>query len=142
MDNAPGRRYSPPYFNTGVLFAPAKLLEKLYEPYMDALHFVRKCMDSYFFEQIALTLAVAKHGIPVEVLAVRYNYPNQAAFDALYPQELSDVRLLHFLRTDIVQRERDFETLESMQRLAGRRDLSGSNEALRARVAELLPQLR
>ena len=65
-----------------VLFAPAALLENLYEPYMEALRFVRTCMDSYFFEQIALTLAVARHDIPVEILPLRYNYPNQAAFDA------------------------------------------------------------
>lgn len=139
MENDPERRYSPPYFNTGVLFAPAAELERLYEPYVDALRYVRTQMDSYFFEQIALTLALANAEIPVQILPLRYNYPNQAEFDSLHPGELADVRLLHFLRTDGgVRREEDFETIASMRRLASREDLAGSNEVLRDRLAQIL----
>ena len=141
MDNDPARRYGPPYYNTGVLLAPATLLEKLYEPYMKALWAVRASLDSYFFEQIALTLALYGENIPFHVVGPRYNFPNQPAFDARYPEELKAIRFLHFLRTDVVKREADFETLDAIRALVARTDLTGSNELFRARVAELLPAM-
>ncbi len=138
MEADPVQRYSPAYFNTGVLFARAELLDRLHEGYMNALTFVRRNMDSYFFEQIALTLAIDALRIPVDVLPLRYNYPNQVEFDTLHPSELGDIRLLHFLRTQVVSRERDFETESATQMLASRKDLRGSNEILRRRVAALM----
>jgi hypothetical protein len=134
------RRFSPPYFNTGVVLARADVYERLYEPYMTALRFVKERLDSYFFEQIALTLALLRMELPFELLPLRYNFPNQAAFDITYPEELEKVRLLHFLRTQIVDRESDFQTADDIRRLVDRSDLSGSNEVLRRRIAELLPR--
>jgi hypothetical protein len=139
MEHSPERRFSPPYFNTGVVLASASILESLYAPYMRALNSVRGVMDSYFFEQIALTLALLETGIPAHVLPLRYNYPNQPEFDLMHSGELESVRFLHFLRTQIVQREADFASLETMEQMATRTDLGGSNELLRRRVAELLP---
>jgi len=141
MDHSPVRRFAPPYFNTGVVLGTASILETLYAPYMRALNSVRSIMDSYFFEQIALTLALFDTGIPVHVLPLRYNYPNQPEFDAARPGELEAIRFLHFLRTKIVQREADFATLETIEKMTARADLAGSNELFRRRVAELLPSL-
>jgi hypothetical protein len=93
--------------------------------------------DTYWFDQLALALAVAKSGVPACTLPLRFNFPNQAAFDEAHPVELADVRFLHYLRTDTVHRDRDFEDLEATGRLIGRTDLSGSSEALRAGVASL-----
>src|ERR1700722_3378598 len=75
MDLAPSRRMSPPYFNTGVLLASSSSLEKLYRPYMDALALVRQTMNTYFFEQIALTLALMQAKVPYHVAPLRYNFP-------------------------------------------------------------------
>jgi hypothetical protein len=138
MFDDPSRRFSPPYFNTGVLLARADLYERLYEPYMAALRFVKTQLDSYFFEQIALTLAIGKMELPIEVQPLRFNFPNQEAFDAAHPEELEKVCLLHFLRTHIVDREKDFQSPDDVRRLIGRTDLAGSNEILRRRVAELI----
>jgi lipopolysaccharide biosynthesis glycosyltransferase len=131
-------RLSPPYFNTGVVFGSAASFEALHAPYMLALQFVRDRLDTYFFEQIALTLAAASTHLPLAVIPPRYNYPNQIEFDRIQPRELLDVRLLHFLRTDIVSRERDFVSVAAMRALAARYDLRGSNEMLRQRVAAVL----
>ena len=86
---------------------------------------------------MALALAVAKSGVPARTLPLRFNFPNQRAFDLAHPAELADVRFLHYLRTEIVHRDRDFEGPAAMRRLIGRTDLSGSNEVLRAGVAGL-----
>jgi hypothetical protein len=138
MIDDPTRRFSPPYFNTGVLLARADLYERLYEPYMAALRFVKSQLDSYFFEQIALTLAISKMELPLEVQPLRFNFPNQEEFDVAHPEELDKVCLLHFLRTHIIDREKHFQSLDDIRRLVSRTDLAGSNEILRRRVAELI----
>ena len=139
MERVPSRRLGPPYFNTGVVLANAPVLERLYDTYMRELDVVRSVEDTYFFEQIALTLALQATGIAPHVAPLRYNFPNQQQFDELHPTELENVRFLHFLRTDVIHRETDFETSAAAEKLAGRTDLKGSNEAFRRRLAALLP---
>ena len=141
MVTDPESRYCPPYFNTGVLAASRRSLELLYDPYMAALQTVRSLYDTYFFEQIALTLALYQTGIKPHVLPLRYNYPNQEGFDVAFPDELNEIRFLHFLRTDIVKREDDFVSWASMKKLSRRRDLTGSNEIFRRRLAQLMPRM-
>lgn len=130
-------RMTPCYMNTGVLFGPREVFERLEKPYFDALAFVRSEMDSYFFEQIALTLGAERAAIPMNVLPLTFNFPNQLEFDRTHPAELNDIRLLHFLRTNILHRDLDFKNFNSIARLIARRDLAGSNEVLRRRLAEL-----
>ena len=142
MAHDPAQRFGPTYFNTGVILASSSVLERLYRPYIECLDLVRGAMDTYFFEQIALTLALARAGISATGVPLRYNFPNQIGFDRAYQEELDQVRFLHFLRTDAIQREADFETLGAMSQLTSRSDLTGSNEALRRRISELMPAVQ
>ena len=91
------RRYAPPYFNTGVVLATSDELSRFYQPYTQALDAVRAKIDTYFFEQIAMTLALFRTGVPFHVIPLRYNFPNQAEFDRALPSELAETRFLHFL---------------------------------------------
>jgi lipopolysaccharide biosynthesis glycosyltransferase len=136
FDDAP-RRFTPFYLNTGVVFGPTSVYERLFRPYFEAIDFVRQEMDSYFFEQIALTLAAERSAISTNVVPLRYNFPNQPEFDSNHAAELEDVRLLHFLRTPIIDRERDFFDYQSVVDLIARKDLSGSNEILRNRLGQI-----
>jgi hypothetical protein len=79
--------------------------------------------------------------IPTHLLPLRYNYPNQPEFDLARSGELESIRFLHCLRSQIVQREADFATMETIEKMAARTDLSGSNELFRRRFAELLPSV-
>jgi hypothetical protein len=79
--------------------------------------------------------------IPTHLLPLRYNYPNQPEFDLARSGELESIRFLHFLRSQIVQREADFATMETIEKMAARTDLAGSNELFRRRFAELLPSV-
>ena len=92
---------------------------------MSALETVRSLYNTYFFEQIALTLALYQTGIKPRLLSLRYNYPNQRGFDIAFPEELSEIRFLHFLRTDVVNRENDFVSWAKMRKLSNRKDLNG-----------------
>ena len=136
---APRGRLGPFYPNSGVVFAPRHLFERLCKPYQESIHLLRGAMpDTYWFDQLALALAAAKAGVPVRSLPLRYNFPNQAGFDYSHPAELADVRFIHYLRTDIVHRDHDFADVAAMARLVHRRGLDESNERLRLRVAELM----
>ena len=138
MDNDPSRRMSPPYFNSGMVFGPRAEMEKLWWPMQTALERLPAMVsDHYWIDQIALALALAMSAAPTVVLPMRWNFANQASFDDAFPGELADVRFLHAMRTDIIDRDRDFETSDSIAALVARRDLTGSNEMLRQRVAEL-----
>ena len=141
MEFDPSRRLSPPYFNSGVVLASSSALERFYDGYVQALNVVRSVEDTYFFEQIAMTLALAVTGVPVHSIPLRYNFPNQKEFDELRPAELENVRFLHFLRTNIIRRESDFQSTNTIAKLIERKDLTGSNEALRLRLMELLPRM-
>lgn len=135
-------RNGPFYPNSGMIFAPRHLFERLCEPYQQAIRFLRNVLpDTYWFDQLAVALAVVKADVPRQSLPPRFNFPNQRTFDEAYPGDLADIRVLHYLRTDTVDRDRDFEDAKALRRFTDRTDLTGSNEVLRARVADLLPTL-
>lgn len=134
----PGRK-GPWYVNSGVMFGPVDKFDEVRRTYLRAIMFLPGMMtDTYWFDQLAMALAVGATGVPATTHGLRYNFPNRPAFDAMFPAELADCRFVHAMQTDIVDRDRDFETPEAMRRLVARRDLTGSNEVLRRRVAELL----
>jgi len=78
--NDENARKSPFYINTGVVFGSKGIYERLQQPYFEALEFVRGEMDSYFFEQIALTRPSSE--LPfLRALPLRFNFPNQPEFE-------------------------------------------------------------
>jgi hypothetical protein len=128
----------PAYFNSGMIFAPASQFNALCEPYHEAIEVLRRTVnDTYWFDQLAVMLALAKVGEGWDRLPQRFNFPNQREFDAAFPDELKDVRFLHYLRTDTVDRDRDFASEAAMDAFVARRDLTGSNEVLRRTVDRL-----
>ncbi len=129
----------PAYFNFGMVLGTGDAMRAVCSAIPTALDFINARVELYTRDQIALTLAMARAGVRVRVLPPRYNFPNDPRFDAAYPAELADIRILHYLRTAIVHRDRDFATLGDLKRLTRRTDLAGSNEILRAHLAGLYP---
>lgn len=129
----------PWYPNSGVVFGPRALVERMAEHYQQAIQFLGRAIeDGYWNDQIANTLAAYAAQVPMRALPISFNFPNQREFDAAYPTPLDDVRFVHYLRTDTIDRDRDFANADAIRALAGRCDLTGSNEVLRARVAQLV----
>ena len=140
MEQRPEERFGPFYPNSGMVFGPREHFEALAQPFDEAIDFLRGMVgDTYWFDQVGFALGVAMANIPCRSLPLRWNFPNRPFFDVAKPEELADVRFLHAMQTDIVDRDRDFQDVAAMQALALRRDLTGSNEALRSAVARLLP---
>ena len=128
----------PLYCNSGVVFGRRELFERIAEPTLEAIDFLaRQFPDSYWFDQWALALGIAASGVPAKTFPLRYNFPNRPAFDRAHLEELADMRFCHAMQTDVVDRDRDFESEGAMDVLCARTDLEGSNEVLRQRVSEL-----
>lgn len=131
------RRMSPPYFNSGMILGTASAFERFYNTYLHMLDVVSTFEDTYFIDQIAMTLALEKNKINTNVLPLRYNFPNQKEFDEKFPLELQNVRFIHFLRTNVIDRDSDFDSLSSIKKLVNRNDLHGSNEIFRKKVSDI-----
>jgi hypothetical protein len=128
----------PLYYNSGVVFGRRELFERLSGEYMDAIDFLKRNLpDTYWFDQIGLALGIAAAALPARTFPLRYNFPNRPAFDRAHPEELADCRFLHAMQTDVVDRDRDFESDEALESMCARTDLDGSNEILRRRVTDL-----
>jgi hypothetical protein len=139
MVNAPEHRYTPVYFNFGMVLAPAEIMQPISAEIAMADDFVNRSLTTFFRFQIALTLTIEKNRLPTRALRLRYNFPNDPGFDQKYPEDLHDLRILHYLRCEIVHRENDFHDLAHVAALIQRRDLRGSNEVFRRCLEELYP---
>ncbi len=122
--------HSPSYFNGGMIVGSIELIPAA----SDAVDSVIK---SYFRPQLARTLAMHKARLPSRPVPLRYNFPNDQRFEDAQADELADLRILHYLRRQVVDRDRDFMTTESVGRLIARTDLHAANEKLRQLLAEL-----
>jgi hypothetical protein len=137
MCDDPALRFAPAYFNFGAVFVPGAWLPPLAYVYERSIAPAEQAGVGLWKSQVALTLSIYRLGLRRLALEPRYNFPNLPIFEAAYPEDLKDVRILHYLRTEIVDRERDFSSPEALRALIARKDLTGANEALRATVEKL-----
>jgi hypothetical protein len=137
--NDPIDRLSAPYFNFGMVVAPFAMMDKISAEMPAADAYARGAVKGNKSFQLALTLAIQKHALPVRVLPFRFNFVNDPFFDELYPEELENVTVLHYARRDTVNRDIIFNSIDNVAEFVRRRDLVGSNEALRRLIDELYP---
>lgn len=123
-------RHCPPYFNLGMLVAPADVMHAIGAVIYDEMAAVDRVIATPFRCQLALTLAIVRLGIPWEPLAMRYNYPNDQPIASQYIDDLVDVRLFHYLRVAALDKSRDFVSPESVGAMLARTDLEGVNREM------------
>jgi hypothetical protein len=141
MDTAPDRRYAPAYLNLGMLAAPATTMRRLGTVMYESMAAVDRYVESHFRCQLAVTLAIARTDCAWSALPVQWNFPNDERFRARFPDDAADIRVLHYLRDDEVDRAVEFGSPEGVADLLARRDLSPVNELLRCRVAAVADRL-
>jgi hypothetical protein len=133
-------RPMPAYWNLGVIAGPNAWMRRLGQDLVAELPRINTFISTYFRCQIAVALRLARHQIPYRQVDIRYNFPNDPLFEAAYPEQVPDIRLLHFLRcTEQVDKSQDFSDSERYQALLGRKGLSGSNALLQDRLRALGP---
>jgi hypothetical protein len=138
MSTNPAHRFGPAYFNYGAVFVPGKMMPRLAD---SLLAQARKAVSAGVGEyrgQLALTLALYELDLPRIVLEPRFNFPNDKNFEQLYPADLRDVRIIHYLRLGVVDRQGIWETPQALDHFLARTDLDGTNEILRRRIKHLV----
>jgi hypothetical protein len=131
----PDDRYCPPYFNLGMLIAPADVMARVGAVIYTEMAHVDSILDTHYRCQIALALAVQRLGLRYRPLAMRYNCVNDEQIMALHPADRADVRLYHYLRRGEIDKARDFESPQHVEALLAREDLTGVNRELARHLA-------
>jgi hypothetical protein len=124
------------YINHAFLAGPPHLLERLHYLQEEVRPAVRSVLDNDFYDQIAVAFAVELGRIPHVHLPMRFNYPNDELADALYPEEMGNAILVHYLRTHRFDRHKIFATKEAFDHFM-EIPLSGSNEMFRDYIRRL-----
>jgi hypothetical protein len=123
----------PFYVNYGLLAGPADLLRRLHRLLVRLQPRLEGLLASYYVGQIAIALAVDEGRLPVRALPMRFNFPNDRTADRLYPGELDQVVLLHYLRHVAFDRHRLFADPRAFAALFST-DLAGSDGTFRDHV--------
>lgn len=137
----PGRRLCPPYFNLGFLLASRQVLRSVGRTIYQEMETVERIHETPFRCQIALTLAILRARVAWRALPLRFNFPNDAHFLARYASELDDVRVIHYLRDEQVDRAVDLASVDGVRALLARADLNPVNARLQQELRELHPQV-
>lgn len=132
-------RYAPAYYNFGVVFVPRSMVLPLGAQLERELAYMPRIpIYPVYGTQLGLTFAICQLGLPHCTLPFRFNFANLEWADRRYLIDLADVRIIHYLKEDVIGPRREtWATQEALQAFMNRRDLSGSNEILRGAVARL-----
>lgn len=131
-------RLSPFYLNDGAVFFPKALFREYAERYLDLRpRLMERLRYPYFSGQVALALAVAAMGARTCALPMRYNFPNDALAEERFPEELENVKIFHYLRTDQFDRQFVFTSSERYQKFL-QAPLTGSNKVIQTHVQRII----
>jgi hypothetical protein len=96
---------SPFYLNHGFLAFQSDALKEFSTQYVKMRKLVCEIINPPFFAgQIALTLTVNDLGWQGDTLSMKYNFPNDEKALKLHAYESQDIRVLHYLRENNINR--------------------------------------
>ena len=135
MEGDPDR--CPFYINYGVFIGTPDLLREFHRSAIQLEPKVFQTTKSWFSAQITVPLVCAALELPTRSLPMRYNFPNDDLADTMYPEEMEDIRFLHYLRTHEFDRHQIFSDERYFDEFMNRK-MKGSNEIFRRHAYELL----
>jgi hypothetical protein len=129
---------APFYLNDGAVYCSGTIFSELSEIYRRLRpQLLHRLGDPYFAGQVGFALAVAELGAPTRALPARYNFPNDPRAASLHPDELGEVAIFHYLRTERYDRHkifRDASQYDSFMRL----QLTGVDAVFQQKVREIV----
>lgn len=137
-------RYCPPYFNLGVLCAPAALMARVGGTIFSSVDRVEELLgDAYLKCQIALTLSIAMDGLPCRYLPIVYNFPSGPVWEQFHSASLADAVFLHLYSANPngFSKAQVYKDLNSVRELVERGKLTGTDEAARQILSDVMPQM-
>lgn len=133
----PSQRECPFYLNYGCVIVPRRLIDQIRPIYLTLpARIAPQLQNPFFAAQVSLTLAIYAHNTPRHAVDLRYNFPNDELAEALYPESLHDLRVIHYLRTHQFDRQQIFASAEQFHHFLDL-DLSGSNKLFQDHVRRL-----
>jgi hypothetical protein len=126
----------PFYVNYGFVAATPKLFRQLHEQLRIVEPQIRDVLDNEYYGQLGVAVAVERASLATKALPMRFNFPNDPIADQLYPHELANVVLIHYLRTKHFDRHKIFANQQEFERFMAA-PLSGSNFVFREYVRTL-----
>lgn len=125
---------APFYINYGFLAGTPRLLGRLHPRLLELHQPIAEILGNVFCGQVAVALAVEQaEKLPWRALPMRYNFPNDRDADRLYPEELEQVIVMHYLRTDHFDRHRIFSERAAFHEFLAL-DLVGSDRVFQDHV--------
>jgi hypothetical protein len=135
-------RYCPPYFNLGVLAAPAAVMRSVGSAIYELMAAVDAVHQTPYRVQIAVSLAVTRFALPFRALPFRWNFVNDPLLEALHASELGDVRIIHLLRRHQINKNDLYASLENVEAMLARTDLRVINELAQRLLGEFHPRVK
>jgi hypothetical protein len=135
-------RHCPPYFNQGVIAAPAAAMRGIGSVVYDLMAAADSVERSYYRVQIALGLAVVRLGLPFRALPFRWNFANDPLLEALHADELPHLRIIHLLRKHQLHKNELYANLDAVEAMLARTDLRVINARAQRLLAEIHPRVR
>jgi hypothetical protein len=130
-------RYSPYYFNLGVVGAPPEILNRIGATVYEENAVAARVAHSVFDGQIGFALAVARQGLPIHPLPLSFNFPTITELAAARPEELEHARILHYLQPPEIDKKQDFQSYGHVESMTLRRGLSPVNQAVATTIGRL-----
>jgi hypothetical protein len=135
-------RYCPPYFNLGVLAAPASVMRQIGSAVYDLMAAVDAVHVTSYRGQLAVSLAITRFGLPFRELPFRWNFVNDPLLEAIHAAEQPHARILHLLRKHQIDKHQLFASLDSVEAMLRRTDLRVVNALAQRLIGELHPAVR
>jgi hypothetical protein len=135
-------RYCPPYFNFGVLAAPAAVMRRLGESVYEDMAAIQRIEPTPYRAQMAVTVAITRWSLPYRALPFRWNFANDPLLEALHADELRDVRIIHLLRQHQIYKNELYASLENVEVMLARTDLRVINQMAQELIREIHPSVK
>jgi hypothetical protein len=110
-DASQGIRVAPPYYNYGFVLGAREAMEAIATTVEEDYLTAAAHMKSIYSAQAGLALSIVKNRVAYASLPVRFNMWAWPPYRAAFPEECSQVRLLHYLAPDVFAKTRDIDNL-------------------------------
>ena len=115
-DTVSSQRHCPFYLNFGFVIFPLEVAKQPCPTYLALRPRVAPHLQApYYSGQVALTLAIYAYNVSRRAIAIKYNFPNDVIAETLYPNDLRDIRVIHYLRTHHFDRQKIFTSPEEFE---------------------------
>lgn len=131
-------RAAPFYLNDGAAFFPKSLFREFATRYLELRpKLMERLTYPYFSGQIALSLAITEMRARTCALPMRYNFPNDERATKKFPEELENVKIFHYMRTEQFDRQRIFTNAASYEGFLSA-PLTGADKIFQQNIRRLI----